>query len=151
MHHDLQAAGKIRRDAIITPQIRARLLHPLHIPHDLPLLALIQALANHIHHRLIEPLIELQAIVRCGRGGATVRVEVAAELDDELEGELGAALERGEALEVREEGGEGLDEVGGGEGVVEGVLEAVQVVVDHGHFAVELEVEGLGRVGLDVH
>ena len=33
----------------------------------------------------------------------------------------------------------------------EGVLEAVEVVVEHGHFAIELVVEGLCRGGVAVH
>ncbi len=80
-----------------------------------------------------------------------MRVEVAGELEDELEGELGAAGKGGEAFEVGDQRREGLHEVGGGQGVVECVLEAVQVVVHHGHFAVELEVEGLCAVGEGVH
>ncbi len=33
----------------------------------------------------------------------------------------------------------------------QGVLEAVEVVVEDGHFAVELVVEGLGGGGITVH
>ena len=67
-------------------------------------------------------------------------VQVAAELDDEFEGERGAAGQVGEVFDagdqLRESGGEG----GGGEVRGERVLEAVEVVVEDGHFAVELVV-----------
>ena len=78
-------------------------------------------------------------------------VEVAAELDDELEGEGGAAGQGGEVFDGGDELGEGAGEGGGGEVRGEAVLEAVEVVVQDRHFAVELVVEGLRRGGVAVH
>ena len=46
---------------------------------------------------------------------------------------------------------EGGCEGGGGEVGGEGVLEAVEIVVEDGHFAVELVVEGLGGGLVGVH
>lgn len=73
-----------------------------------------------------------------------MRVEVPAQFDDEFECELGPAGQGGEVFDGRDELGEGAGEGGGREVGGEGVLEAVEVVVEDGHFAVELVVEGLG-------
>ena len=71
-------------------------------------------------------------------------VQVAAELQDQVEGHLGTAWQCCETRDVGQEFGHGGGEVGGGDGGVEVVLEAVQVEVDDCDFAVELGVEGGG-------
>lgn len=78
-------------------------------------------------------------------------VKIAAELEDEVEGEFGPAGEGGQAGDVREELGHGGGEVSGANGGVEVVLEAVQVEVYDCDFAVELGVKGGGGAGGLVH
>lgn len=78
-------------------------------------------------------------------------VQVAAELDEELEGEGGAAGEFREVFDRGEEREECGREGGGGQVGGERVLEAVEIAVQDGHFAVDVVVEGLCAGGIDVH
>lgn len=59
--------------------------------------------------------------------------------------------EVGELFDGGEEGREGCGEGGGGQVGGEGVLEAVEVVVEDRHFAVEVMGESLGGGGVVVH
>ena len=99
---------------------------------------------HHIQQALIQPRIEIRPAARIRvvvpAVVAAMGVEVAAEFYDELEGEGGAGGEGGEFFDGGDELGEGGGEGGGGEVGGEGVLEAVEVVVEDGHFAVELVV-----------
>lgn len=78
---------------------------------------------------------------------AAVRIEVAAKLEDEVEGMARAGGEEGQALNVGQELEHCGGEVAGGYRVVKVVLEAVEVEVHDGDLAVELCVEGDGGVG----
>lgn len=148
--HHIQRLREIRLDAPIS-EIRARLLNALDLPLHAPALALLsEPSAHYIHHRLIQAAVEAAAlgqVVLVPVLQPAVRVQVPAELEQEVEGVARPAREGGEAADVGEEfehaGGEG----GGGEGVVEVVLQAVKVEVYDGDFAVELCIEGLCRVG----
>ena len=78
---------------------------------------------------------------------AAVRVEVATELEDEVEGVARTGREEGQALNIGEELEHCGGEVAGRYRVIEVVLEAVEVEVHYGDLAVKLCVEGDGGVG----
>ena len=157
--HELQAPGEVRLQTELGPQESARLFQPLDVPSDLPRWILAargrESQAHDIQHAVVESVVEVGAAAGVGvvvpTFVAAVGVEVPAELDDEFEGEGGAAGEGGEVFDGGDELREGAGECGGGEVRGEGVLEAVEVVVEDGHFAVELVVEGLGGGGIAVH
>lgn len=152
--HDIQAPREIGLQAQLVPQDGARLVEPLHVLGDVPpdaavlLVGLLDAASDDVDHDLVEAGVEHAAGLDVGvvvvAFLATVGVEVAGELDEKLEGERGAVREGGERRERGEEGEEWGGEGGGGEVGGEGVLEAVEVVVEDRHFAVEMVGEGLG-------
>lgn len=146
--HLRQTPREVLLQPQLAPQERTRLLQPLDIPRHHPRRILAaawrQAHLDDVQHALVQAGVEVRAAAGVGvvvpALVAAVGVEVAAELDDELEGEGGAAGEGGEVFDGGDQLGEGGGEGGGGEVRGEGVLQAVQVVVQDGHFAVELVV-----------
>ena len=114
-----------------------------------------QALPNHVDHAFV------QAAVEGGAAGdvglvvpalvAAVRVQVAAEFDDELKRKGGPVGEGGEVFNGWNEGLQRGGEGRGGEVGGERVLQAVQIVVEDRHFAVEVVIEGLRGGGVGVH
>lgn len=116
---------------------------------------LAQPLPYDIDHRIVQAGVEVRARSLIGvvvpAVVAAVGIQVAAELYEELEGEgravgeFGEVFDRGEEREER--GGEGRGgQVGG-----ERVLEAMEIAVQDGHFAVDVVVEGLCAGGIYVH
>lgn len=147
--HEVERLGEVRLDAVGSEVLRG-LLDALDLALDVPLFALAEAPANHLDHGDIEARVEVAAgrqIFLVAAVEATVRIEVAAELEDEIEGVARARRQERQALDVGQELEHGGGEVGGGDGVVEVVLQAVEVEVDDGDLAVELGVEGHGTVG----
>ena len=114
-----------------------------------------QPLPDHLDHGVVEAGVEVRAAGLVGvvvpAVVAAVGVQVAAELDEELEGERGAGGEGREGFDGREERQEGGCKGGRGEVRGDGVLEAVEVAVEDGHFAVDVVVEGLGGGRVGVH
>lgn len=139
--HGIQGAWEVRLDAPV-PEVRARLLDPLDLPRDAPALALFPEPAPHdLHHGVVELGVEAAALAQVLLVPVlepAMRVQVPTKLEQQVEGEFGAGGEGGEAVDVRKKlehaGGEG----GGREGVVEVVLEAVEVEVHDCDFAVQL-------------
>ena len=158
--HHLERVREIRLDAPIA-QVRARLLDPLDLSLHTPGVAFfLEAALHHLHHRLVELAVELAALAQVIFVAVlepAVRVQVPAQFEQEVESIAGAGGERAEARDVWEEFEHAGAEGGGGQGVVEVVLETVEVKVDDGDFAVELGVQGLcgmagrGSVGGGVH
>ena len=157
--HQLQAPGEVRLQPELRPQERACLLQPLDVPPNLPRRVFSargrEPQAYDIQHAVVEAIVEFGPATSVGvvipALVAAVGVEVAAELDDEFEREGGPTGERGQVLDGRDELREGAGKGGGGQVRGEGVLEAVEVVVQDRHFAVELIIEGLGGGGVAVH
>lgn len=157
--HEFQAPREVSVQTKLRLQKSPRLLQPLDIPSDLPWRILCargrQSQAHNVQHAVVEPVVELGPTARVGVVVpaliAAVRVQVPAELDDELECERRAARQGGEVFDGRNELREGAGECGCGQVGGERVLEAMQVVVEHGHFAIELVVEGLCGGGVAVH
>lgn len=132
-------------------EVCARLLDTLDLPRDTPPVAFVPEASPHdINHALVKPSVEAAAFAQVVLVAAlepAVRIEIPAELQEEVECEMGARRKHRQSLDVGEEfehaGGKGRS----GEGVVEVVLQAVQVEVYNCDFAVELGVEGCGSRG----
>ena len=80
-----------------------------------------------------------------------MRIQISPKLYQQLKSQRGPARQGGQLFDGGDEGGEGGGEGRGGEMGGKRVLEAVKVVVEDGHFAVEVIVEGLGGGGVGVH
>lgn len=125
--HHIQAPWEVTLQANLAPQEPARLLQPLNIPPHHPRRLLLPRLAQPLPYDIDHGVV--QAGVEVGARGlvgvvvpavvAAVGVQVAAELDEELEGEGGAVGELGEVFDGGEEcqecGGEGGGREVGGE------------------------------------
>lgn len=147
--HDLTSLGEVGLHAVGL-EVAGRLLDALDLALDVPLLALAEAALDHVDHGGVEAGVEVAAGGDVGLVGAiqpSVRVEVAAQLEDQVKGVLGALGQQGQAVDVGQKLEHAGGEVCGGDGVVEVVLQAVQVEVDNGDLAVELRVERVGGVG----
>lgn len=135
--HHIQAPGEITLQADLAPQEPARLLQPLDIPSHHPRRLLLPRLAQPLPYDFDHGIVQAGVEVRARRlvgvvvpaVVAAVGVQVAAELDEELEGEGGAVGELGEVFDGGEECQECRCESGGGEVGGERVLEAVEIAV----------------------
>ena len=172
--HNLQTLGEVLPQTQLALQKRARLLQPLNIPADLPILALsglfptvmatatssriitiLQPHLDDIHHALIQPGVKVRARRRIGiiipPVVAPVRIEVPAQLDQQLEGQGGTARQGSQILDAGDQLRQRGRERGRGQVCAQRVLQAVQIVVQHRHLAVELVVERCGGRGVVVH
>ena len=97
--HKFQAPGEVRLQTEFRPQESTRLLQPLNVPSDLPRRILSacgrESQAHNVQHAVVQSVVKLGPAARVGvvipAVVAAVRVEVSAQLDDEFEGEGGAA------------------------------------------------------------
>jgi hypothetical protein len=147
--HRLKCIGKVRLDTVGL-EVAGSLLDALDLTLDAPLLALAEATGNDVDHGNVEFGVEIAAscYVACvGAVDATVRVQVAAQLQHEIEGMARSLRQECQSLDVGQELEHGGREVRRGDGVVEVILEAVQVEVNDGDLAVELRIERDSRVG----
>jgi len=104
--HRLQRLGEVRLDAPVT-EVSAGLLDPLDLSRHTPAIALVpEAAAYDVHHGVVQLGVEAPAladVLFVAAFEAAVRVQVATELEQQVEGVAGAGGEGGEALDVREE------------------------------------------------
>lgn len=147
--HNVKSLGKVGLDAV-GGQVLGSLLDALDLALHVPLFALGKASTDDVDHGTVETSIEVAAggeVLFVAAIEAAMRVEVAAELEDEIKSVTWAGGKERQTLDVRQELEHGGCKVGGGDGVVEVILQAVEVEVDDGDLAVELGVQGHGTVG----
>lgn len=126
--HSVQSAREVRFDAPVA-QVRAGLLDALDFALHAPAVAFLgEAAADDADHAVVQAGVEgaaLGEVFFVAVFEPAVRVEVTAEFEEEVEGVAGAAGEAGQAGDVGEEFEHAGAEGGGGEGVVQVILEAV--------------------------
>jgi hypothetical protein len=152
--HRLQCVGEVRLNTVGL-EIAGRLLDTLDLTLHAPLLALAKATGNYVDHGNVKLGVEVAAscnVARISTVDAAVRVQVAAKFEHEIKGMARSLREQSQSLDIGQELEHCRREVRRRDGVVEVVLEAVQVEVNDGNLAVELRVERNGCIwGCGIH
>jgi len=141
--HGVEGVREVRLDTPVA-EVCAGLLNALDLALNSPAIALLgEAAADDADHGIVQTGVEgaaLRKIFFVAILQSSVRVEVAAQLEQQVEGIAWAAGQSRQACDVGEELEHAGAERGGGERVVQVVLQAVQVEVDDGDLAVKLGV-----------
>lgn len=155
--HDFQASREVGLQAEFFAEEGTCFLEALDVSYDVPrrVLCSLQSPSDYVHHHFVQPSVKVRSA-----GGIclvvpalvpSVTVQVPTQFYQQFECQRGSAGQGRKLFDGGDEGAEGGGEGAGGEVLGEGVLEAVEIVVEDGHFAVEVVVEGLGGRGVGVH
>jgi hypothetical protein len=148
--HGVEGAREVGLDTPVA-EVCAGLLDALDLALDAPAVAFLgEAAADDTDHGIVQTGVEraaLRKVLLVAVLQSPVRVEVAAQLEQQVKGIARAAGQTGQACDVGKELEHACAEGWGGKRVVQVVLQAVQVKVDNGDLAVKLSVQRCGSVG----